>query len=306
MLHILKKQKTKKITLLLPVFLLMLFSLWYISSTVTTEAERIHDDITTTKEINTFEELYGEKYVLVDLTTETVTLHTASNTETLAIVSQGKPGSYYETIGGNYTSKYKEDTHFSSIGHVYMPNSIHIFGNYFIHGIPYYEDGTKVSSTYSGGCIRLSDNDSRKIFNFITKETPILITRGTQEDFLPTGASQTFIHSQEMTDLMVATISLELLKQDETTFSFDGFSTTTRRKMLPELLLKQNREVSSLYADTLGKNAFISAMNEKAKALGMANTFFVDIDTPVQTTEEDLSRFMKYISTYKSYLKNTF
>lgn len=305
MFHILKKQKTKKITLLIPLLFATLFCVWYFTSTTITEAEKIHNPQQTEKQ-TMFEKKYGNRYVLVNLTSQKVTLHTASNTEELPIISQGKPGSYYETIGGSYTSDYKVGVHFSSIGHVYMPNSIHIFGNYFIHGIPYYEDGTKVSSTYSGGCVRLSDNDSKKIFDFITKETPIIITRSTKEEFIPVEHPNTPTHSQKMTNLMVATISLELLKQDNEITSLDGFSTTTRRSLLPELLLKNNTDVSLLYAHSIGENAFISAMNKKAKALGMSNTNFTDVTSQASTTEEDVIRFMNHISTYKSFLENNF
>jgi hypothetical protein len=243
-------------------------------------------------------------YVVVHLDTNTLLLKSGQETlATITLVSQGKPGSYYETIGGEYTGTYKEPLHFSSIGHVYMPFSIHVFGNYFIHGIPYYPDGTKVSSTYSGGCIRLADNDAERVYNFITDETPIIITRGGEDDFASTTlATGSTLHA-DMTRLMVATISLEYLTQDNEITNIDGDSITTRRNILPQLLVNQDVRVSTLYARSMGEDIFIKAMNDKARSLGLTNTNFTSVTEAVFTTEEDYNRFMDYINTYKSYLR---
>ena len=222
--------------------------------------------------------------------------------QTLPLVSQGKPGSYYETIGGVYASDYKIPLHFSSIGHVYMPYSVHLFGNYFVHGIPYYPNGDKVSSAYSGGCIRLADDDAKILYTFVERGTPIVITRGSDYDFSPTTISTTNITSMEMTNIMVATISLEALTQDNEILSIDDATVTTRRKLLSQLLTQGNTDVSHLYADSIGKGNFIELMNQKAKALGLSNTTFTSIDTPAITGDEDLKRFISYITTYKSYI----
>ncbi len=94
---------------------------------------------------------------------------------TLKVVSKGKDGSFWETPTGAYEARYKETNHFSSIGKVWMPWSIQFYGNFFIHGLPYYEDGTPVRSGYSGGCIRLSTSDAAKVFEFVELGTPILV-----------------------------------------------------------------------------------------------------------------------------------
>jgi D-alanyl-D-alanine carboxypeptidase len=53
----------------------------------------------------------------------------------------------------------------------------------------------------------------------------------------------------------------------------------------------------------MGETMFLQVMNDKAKTLGMTNTKFVKVNGPAFTTEEDYVRFMKYITTYKSYLR---
>jgi hypothetical protein len=244
------------------------------------------------------------KHVVIYLNRMTLELH--DGTTTLAIyplLSQGKPGSYYETIGGSYTNDYKAPLHFSSIGHVYMPFSVHVFGNYFIHGIPYYPNGTPVSSAYSGGCIRLSNENAKAVYNFIEKGVPIIITRGSEFSFTGTPVSSSTLTSIEMTRLMVASISLEALTQDNEILSIDGRTFTTRKALLPYLLLQGNTNVGPLFARSIGEASFVDLMNKKAEALGMNNTHFSDVTSSVNTSYDDYERLMRYIYTYKSYLQ---
>ncbi len=196
-----KRRTRGYITVGILFFVIALSSVWYAASPTILEAQKIKNDMSEIISLDTQKTTprVGD-YIVVHLDTMTLDLANGSNTlETFPIISQGKPGSYYETIGGEYIHDYKIPNHFSSIGHVYMPWSIHVFGNYFIHGIPYYPDGTKVSSTYSGGCIRLSDENAERLYNFIKKGTPVIITRGDKDSFekTPTGSitrTQTVSH----------------------------------------------------------------------------------------------------------------
>ena len=257
--------------------------------------------------ITTQPQVRNGNYIVVHLDTMNLELKNGTTTiATLPVLSQGKPGSYYETMGGVYNSDYKDPLHFSSIGHVYMPYSVHVFGNYFIHGIPYYPNGSPVSSTYSGGCIRLSNENAKIVYDFIASGTPIIITRDTQYSFDPTPSlvgSSSLMASIQMTNLMTASISLEALTQDNTIVDTDGYHMTTRKTILPRLLIEGDTLVAKLYAEDMGEDAFVSLMNQKAQALGLTNTHFNDLTSPVTTSYEDLTRFMTYISTYKSYLR---
>lgn len=125
----------------------------------------------------------NEKYITADLDKMILSLHENGKTvEEMPILSKGKPGSPWETPVGKYAVSYKEEKHFSSIGKVWMPNSIQFFGNFFIHGWPYYADGTPVYEGYSGGCIRLSVADSKKVYVFAENKTPIYILKSKQSD----------------------------------------------------------------------------------------------------------------------------
>ncbi len=93
----------------------------------------------------------------------------------LTILSKGKKGSRWETPTGFYSIKTKEKNHLSSIGDVYMPYSMQFYGNFFIHGWPYYKGGKEVPPGFSGGCIRLSTEDAKKVYEFVKVKTPLFV-----------------------------------------------------------------------------------------------------------------------------------
>ena len=97
------------------------------------------------------------------------------------ILSKGRPGTPWETPPGMFEIRYKTENHFSSIGEVWLPYSMQFFGNYFIHGWPHHSDGTPVPRGYSGGCIRLADEDARAIYQFAELGTKVLVLGTTKE-----------------------------------------------------------------------------------------------------------------------------
>ncbi len=80
----------------------------------------------------------------------------------------GTPVGLYEVLSGNKIG-------FSNISQVYMPWALHFYGKYYIHGEPYYSNGTKMESDYSGGCIRFTDKDAEYIFKATEIGIPMLI-----------------------------------------------------------------------------------------------------------------------------------
>ena len=91
------------------------------------------------------------------------------------IDTKGREGSWWETPAGLYKISSKEKAHFSGIGHVWMPWSMNFQGNFYIHGRIYYPDGTLTSTKYTGGCIRLSTEDAKKVFEAVDVGTPVLV-----------------------------------------------------------------------------------------------------------------------------------
>lgn len=245
---------------------------------------------------------YQGNHVVVFLNDKRIELRNGTTTlESMNIVTIGKPGSYYETIGGAYGNDYKIRNHFSSIGKVYLPYAVHVFGNFFIHGIPYYPDGEHVSSAYSGGCIRLEDKDAKLVYDFVTVNTPIVIVKQDINEFTPVATSTNQFSSMDATRYMATLVSLEVLKQDEKIQSTGG-EETTRRKLIPQLLNNKNDVVIEDIAKSVGNDVFLEYMNKKAVSLGLTNTVFVKIDGAATTSADDYGRLVRYVADYKSYL----
>lgn len=117
-----------------------------------------------------------ESFIEADLRAMRLTLYeNGAAGKTMEILTKGKERSWWETPTGDYKVLGKSVNAFSSIGNVWMPYSIQFYGNYFIHGWPYYDDGTPVPQGYSGGCIRLSTEDAKAVFYFAEKEMPVLV-----------------------------------------------------------------------------------------------------------------------------------
>ncbi len=70
---------------------------------------------------------------------------------------QAPYGKWFQTPTGYFQLGVKKMKFMSSVVSVYMENAVQLYEDFFIHGIPYYPDGTKVTSQFSGGCIRLED-----------------------------------------------------------------------------------------------------------------------------------------------------
>ncbi len=264
-------------------------------------------------------------------------------------MTKGREGSWWETPSGFYKILLKEVNKFSSIGGVWMPYSMQFFGNFFIHGWPYYPNGKPVASSYSGGCIRLSTDDAKEIFNFAYKNMPVLIFETEnqnnlvliekEENFLknlnffdfklPTiSASSALVLNLDtgliylnknggqilpiasLTKLMTAVVVSELiylereLKVDFNNEIFKNKSYSAFDLLYP-LLMQSSNEVAELFSRYLGEKNFINYMNEKAKALNMYETNFLDAsgksDENVSTVF-DLAKLAKYIFEKRNFI----
>ncbi len=91
------------------------------------------------------------------------------------IQAKGNPLNWGGTPVGVYNVLGKYGSAFSNSVEAHMPFAIQFYGKYFLHGQPYYTDGTRITSFYSGGCIRYSNQEAKKIFDFLNDETSILV-----------------------------------------------------------------------------------------------------------------------------------
>ncbi|MBI5138262.1 MAG: L,D-transpeptidase family protein [Candidatus Vogelbacteria bacterium] len=230
------------------------------------------------------------------------------------IKSVGREGSWWETPAGLYKIESKEKNHFSSFGRVYQPWSMVFQGNFFIHGWPYYPDGTPVSSSFSGGCIRLSSEDAKEVYELIKVGTPVLVYAKdfNKDDFKYVSAlppltakrylvadldnyyvftekgSREIVPIASITKLVTALIASEYINLDKPIYiTKDMLATTSLQRLkagesvpaidlLYPLLLESSNEAANAFSETLGPKRFVGLMNKKASSLGMVNSSFVD------------------------------
>ncbi len=242
------------------------------------------------------------------------------------ILTKGREGSWWETPAGLYRIEAKLPNHFSGFGKVYMPWSLIFQGNFFIHGWPYYPDGTPVTSAYSGGCIRLSTDDAKAVYNLVQTGMPVLVyaqsfakdsfTYSPQviqpdisaPEYLAADLKNNFVFAgrnletpvpiASLAKLMTALVAAEYINLDKPlTVPRSAIVYTSKPRLVPgekitayqllyPLLQESSNEAAITLAAYLGPERFVELMNRKAMALGMQNTHFTD---PAGRSPEDVS-----------------
>jgi len=259
------------------------------------------------------------------------------------VQSKGRPGSWWETPAGLYKIELKEKTHFSSIGKVYQPWSMQFQGNFFIHGWPYYEGGQETSAQFTGGCIKLATSDAKDLYKNVLVGVPVLVFNEEQitDDYkyaqnLPEISSTHYLaadlknnfvflnkNSSELvpiasvTKLMTALVASEYINLGKN-ITIDSKSLVFTSKprlvsgssieafeLLHLLLEESSNEAAEALASYLGRDRFIELMNNKALAIGLKNTKFVDPSGSGNeniSSAEDLFILAKYIYNNRSFI----
>jgi len=254
-------------------------------------------------------------FIAADLSAMTITLYEqGAKVKEFPILAKGKEGSWWETPAGLYKVETKEKNHFSSFGHVYQPWSMSFQGNFFIHGWPYYPDGSPVAQSYSGGCIRLKTEDAKTIFDAVGVGTPVLVFKEnfagdnftyslnvpdiSAKSFLAADVSSNFVFAQKSPDielpiasiskLMTALVAVEYINMEKEIYisKADVVPTSYPRlkpgseislyNLLHLVLMESSNEAAEAVASEVGRERFIGLMNAKAKAIGMSHTAFTD------------------------------
>lgn len=254
-------------------------------------------------------------FIVADLHTMQLTLYQEGLVAlNVPIVAKGKVGSWWETPAGLYKVETREENHFSSFGQVYMPWSLDFQGNFFIHGIPYYPDGKEVSSSYSGGCIRLATEDAHALYEFAKVGMPVLVYNSpskidsfTYRFKTPDIEATTFAAADlgdgtilagdnvsvqlpiaSVTKLMTALVAVEYLNLENSIVVPQSalVSSVVPRlaaghsyriyDLLILMLTESSNEAAEALASALGREQFVSLMNKKATAIGMQHTSFID------------------------------
>ncbi len=255
-------------------------------------------------------------FVEADLTTKILRVYKNGTLSIeVPIDTQGKEGSWWETPAGLYKIASKEKEHFSGMGHVWMPWSMNFQGNFYIHGRTYYPDGTLTSAAYTGGCIRLSTENAKKVYDAVEVGTPLLVFEHSFEtdnfmygntittpldavSYLSADLKNNHVFSSRdattvvpiasITKLMTALITTEYINLENKTKIPESAIVFTSRprlktgevysiyQLLFPLLRESSNEAAEAIARYYGRENFIKHMNTKAASIGMTHTKFVD------------------------------
>ena len=261
------------------------------------------------------------------------------------ILAIGKKGSWWETPAGLYSIDVKEKSHFSTFGEVYQPWSMSFQGNFFIHGWPYYPDGTEVVSTYSGGCIRLDTEDAKQIYAMSAKGMPVLVHEvGFEQDnfsyktkipdisatnYLVADLKSNYVFLEKDANvqapiaslvkmLTALTVSEHLNLENKITIKEADITTTSVPRLyvgevvkamdlVYPLLMESSNEAAFALSRAVGKDRFMNLVNQKATALGMDGSRFVDpagISSENTASPENIFRLAKFLYNNKSFVLN--
>ncbi|MCI0542741.1 L,D-transpeptidase [bacterium] len=256
------------------------------------------------------------------------------------ILTKGREGSWWETPAGIYKIESKTKNHFSSFGQVYQPWSMVFQGNFFIHGWPYYEGGKPVSSQYSGGCIRLSDEDAKAIYDLAETGMPVLVF---EKDFAPDdfryakrtaslSAEKVFVADMKNNfvflekssadaiplggarRLLAGLVSAEYINMEKSiTLNEDDILATSTPKLregmtvtpfdlLHLMLIEHSDEPPLVLENFLGSKRFEKLADDKARAVGMKATRFGGSGGNGATIPEDLFHLSRYIYNNRNFL----
>jgi hypothetical protein len=279
-------------------------------------------------------------FVLSDLSKMTLGVYQKGElVKEVPVLTKGRDGSWWETPAGLYKVEGKEKNHFSSFGRVNMPWSMPFQGNFFIHGWPYYPDGTPVDSRYSGGCIRVSTEDAKSIYDLVKVGTPILVFEKdfnqdnfvyairppavTAESYLAADLKSNFVFTEKdskivrpiasITKLITALVATEYINMESTLAVTQSSLIPTSKprlkvgekvsvfNLLHLLLLESSNEAANVLARYLGPIRFVDLMNEKAKSLGMTQANFVD---PAGSEAENIASAEDLFNLSKSLYNN--
>ena len=281
----------------------------------------------------------GEDFIEADLTGMNLKVYREGKVVLdVPIRTKGKEGSWWETPVGVYGVVNKEENHFSSFGHVNQPWSLVFQGNFFIHGWPTYPDGSPVSSRYSGGCIRLADEDAERVFEEAEIGMPVLVYKHPREapplpafsgdpeldgGFLvadvTTGAA---IRARDASaevpfgpavHLLTALTAVDYINVENgvnvgPAEGSDRLRPVERASVLDllRLLLSEgDPEAARTIASARTEKAFVRYMNAKAAAVGMTGTRVASVepnDPGNRTTLADLALLARYLAENRSFV----
>lgn len=119
-------------------------------------------------------------FIVVDL--QSASLRLMKGAATIAsyrvIDDELEHSSRWHTPSGIFSIQDKERDRFSSLERRQHPWSMRFHGHFSIHGSPQHSHGTSSASSKPGGCLPLSADDARDLFDRVRVGTPVLVFDG--------------------------------------------------------------------------------------------------------------------------------
>jgi hypothetical protein len=259
------------------------------------------------------------------------------------IVETPAAGSWWEVEAGLYQVDEKKDEFFSNLAQTVMPWTITFQENFMIHGAPLYPDGTSVPAASAVGGVQIATDDAERLYQLVAENTPVLVHTGKQASdsfvyrpavpdistphyFIADLDNNALLAANDisapvpiasLTKLMTAVVAAEELPLDQRVFvtapSFvtsliprlSERSSVSMYSLLQLLLVESSNEAAEVIASEYGRDAFITAMNAKARQLGMLNTTFTDpsgLSAGNVSTVGDLYRLAQHIDQNRSFI----
>jgi len=259
------------------------------------------------------------------------------------VTAKGERGTFWQTPSGLYAVTAKKERHYSSFGNMYQPFSITFAENFFIHGEPEYKKGEPLPSEFLGGGIRLRTENAKILFESIQTDIPVLVHEAevpldtflyepkipalkARHYLIADIKSSTILASSDstavapiasVTKLMTALIAAETINLDSSVAIRDmsfvqsiiprlgDRNKVSMYSLLELLLIESSNEAADVIAAQVGREKFISAMNAKARSLGMSNTTFADpsgLSAGNTSSPGDLLLLTQFIYKYRSFI----
>ncbi len=126
----------------------------------------------------------GRDFLEVNLEKEKVRLYNQGVLiQEMDILTLGEREHWGGSAAGLYRIESGNKLSYSIVSEVYMPHALHYYGKYYLHGEPYYPGGEKLVSDFSGGCIRLSDQDALELYNLVEIGLPVLVVDNERQEY---------------------------------------------------------------------------------------------------------------------------
>lgn len=120
--------------------------------------------------------LTEQKGAQIDLTEKKILLfENGKIVDILPVAYQSPEGVWFQTPTGYFRVGFMNEKHRSSLFPVNMPYAIQITEDFFMHEIPFYDDGTRVTSKFSGGCLRFETDIAKRLFEFLDRGDQLVI-----------------------------------------------------------------------------------------------------------------------------------